>query len=209
MRRLAEEHNFRIVITNTSPSLTRQLEAGEFASDGQAVYFFPRLDQGVEWCENSMLSASETADAEASMSFIDQLAALVPEARNLDVFLEYLHRVEIEAGTYLMKKGDAPDSLYFIDQGQVTAQLEDDKVIRLETMGVGSVVGELGFYLKKQRTASVIADAPTVAYRLDLNDLERMEQEHPEVASAFHQIIVHLLSERVTHLINTVNALEN
>jgi hypothetical protein len=35
-----------------------------------------------------------------------------------------------------------------------------------------------------------------------------MEQSDPEAASHLHQIVIRLLSERVTHLVDTVNALE-
>jgi hypothetical protein len=35
-----------------------------------------------------------------------------------------------------------------------------------------------------------------------------MEQNSPQVASYFHQLIVQLLAERATHLIRTVAALE-
>jgi SulP family sulfate permease len=69
-------------------------------------------------------------------------------------------------------------------------------------------VGELGFYLDRRRTAAVIADEPSCVYRITRHDLRRLEQENPDAASAFHLIIARLLSERVVHLIDTVDALQ-
>ena len=121
-----------------------------------------------------------------------------------------MQREEVQAGSYLITRGDPSDSLLFIEQGQVTAQIEspEGRIIRLETMGAGSVVGELGLYLQKERTADVVADMPTVVYRLSVTQLKSMETTDPDVASALHRIIIHLLAERVVHLITTVNALE-
>jgi sulfate permease, SulP family len=80
--------------------------------------------------------------------------------------------------------------------------------VRLEAMKSGRVIGELGFYLGQKRTAAVVADEPSVVYLLSANNLAKMEKTAPEVASYFHQLIIHLMAERTTHLIRTVAALE-
>jgi len=63
-------------------------------------------------------------------------------------------------------------------------------------------------YLNKPRTAAVVTDEPSTIYRLSIQALKRMEQNDPEAASAFHHGIIRLVSERLTHLINTVDALQ-
>lgn len=75
-------------------------------------------------------------------------------------------------------------------------------------MGSGRVIGELGFYLGTARTASVIADTPGVVHMLTRAQLTQIEQQHPEAASALHRLIIRLVAERATHLISTVNALQ-
>ena len=77
--------------------------------------------------------------------------------------------------------------------------------MRLHTLGLGTSVGELGLYLGTTRTASVIADSPTIAYRLTQAALSEMEEKDPELAAAFHKFVVRLLSER---LIATTQSLE-
>ena len=109
-----------------------------------------------------------------------------------------------------MRQDDAPDNIYFVESGQVTAQLEypNQAPVRLETMKSGRVIGELGFYLGQKRTAAVIADEPSTVYLLSSKNLAKMEKQAPEVASYFHQLIIQLMAERTTHLIRTVAALE-
>ena len=210
LKLLAQENQFKIIITGAIPGVKRQLEDSNFGHDGHIVQILPHLDQGVEWCEDAMLFESGIMNLDQMPTLLEQLNSLQPEQQHLDQLLDYLQREEVQAGSYLITRGEPSDSLFFIEQGQVTAQIEspEGRIIRLETMGAGSVVGELGLYLQKERTADVVADMPTVVYRLSVTQLKSMETTDPDVASSLHRIIIHLLAERVVHLITTVNALE-
>ena len=122
--------------------------------------------------------------------------------------MKYLERREAPEGHTLMHQGDPPHSLYFLESGQVTVQLEGKgERVRLRTMGPGTVVGELGLYLKLPSTASVVTDKPSVLYRLTAKALEELEQNEPEVASAFHRFIIHCLGERLMHTNESLRAL--
>lgn len=210
MVQLGKQYSFSVIITEPSTETSRQLETSGFCDNDDFACLFPNLDHGIEWCENKLLEeAGEDPDG-LVLPMLDQLAAILPEATNLDRMIDYFERLVVEPGQYLMRQGDRPDNLYVIESGQVTAQLEPPNrpPVRLETMGSGRMVGEMGFYLGQERTAAIIVDKPSTVYRLAIQDLRSMEQSDPEVASTLHQIVIHLLSERVTHLVDTVNALE-
>jgi SulP family sulfate permease len=98
--------------------------------------------------------------------------------------------------------------MFFVESGQVTARIEgnDGGAVRLETIGGGRAVGELGFYLGRRRSAAVVADETSSVYRITRDDLQRLQQEHPDAASTFHLIIVRLLSERAVHQTDAVDA---
>jgi SulP family sulfate permease len=80
--------------------------------------------------------------------------------------MEFLEKVQIQEGEYLIRQGDEADTLYFIELGEVSVylELEDGRRVRLQTLGLGTAVGEPGLYLGTTCTASVIADSPTIAY---------------------------------------------
>jgi CRP-like cAMP-binding protein len=162
------------------------------------------------YAENQILLAAGLNLRDYQESLRTQLRSLLPDTTNLDNLLSYFERLDVGSGYYLMKQGDPPEALYFIESGQVTAQLEfsDRNPVRLGTMRGGHVVGEIGFYLNQARTAAVVTDEPSTIYRLSMQTLKQMEQNDPEAASAFHQGIIRLISERATHLISTVNALQ-
>lgn len=195
---LAERRAITLVFTQVAPTIERQLERGllRHAAPGR-VRIFASLDHGLEWCENALLAALPAAPAEG----LDA---------DLDALLAGFERCDFAPGDYLIRQGDQPDDLFFVERGQVTAQIEAPGAppARLESMRGGRMVGELGFLLNTRRTAAVVADEPTTARRISRAALERLKHERPEAAAALSELIARLLSERVVHLIGTVEALQ-
>lgn len=209
MRELMRQREGKMLITSAEPKVCDQLQSGGLQAD-DTVLFLDSLDHGIAWCEDKMIGQAWRDSLEAPADLVSQLAELLPDQINFEPLLTYLDRTECPQGEYLIRQGDPPGSLYFIESGQVSALLEQDgqPAVRLQTMGPGHLVGEIGFYLNQPRTASVKTDKPSVIYRLTREALQQMEKEAPETASTFHRLIVHLVSERVSHLTATVEALE-
>jgi SulP family sulfate permease len=187
-----------------------QFDDAEDGKTDKTVHIFPDLDHGLAWCENQILLAAgaNPNDQTESLNFL--FSALLPDTPDLDRLLNYFERLDVGAGTYLTRAGDPPGDLYFIESGHVTAQLEfpDRAPIRLETMGGGRVVGEISFYLNQPRTASVVTDTVCTIHHLSRQTLKQMTQHDPEAAALFHQGIIRLLAERLTHTTNTVHTLQ-
>ena len=123
--------------------------------------------------------------------------------------MKYLEKKEVKEGEYLMRQGDQPDEMYFIEAGLVSVQLElpDGKILRLRSMRGGTTVGEMGMYLGNERTASVVADRPSVVYRLSRSALSEMEKNDTKVAALLHHWIARLLAERLADNNRTIEAL--
>jgi SulP family sulfate permease len=209
MLQWCEEQKIVLVLTGLRDRALQQFTRGGFSEQPGIFHFFSDLDHGVEWCEDEIIAETSTGEP-TKRDLVAELKAIVGEHRQVEKLLPHMNRREYAPGEYLIRQGDEPDRIYFIDSGQVTAQLEvpDQPTVRLERMGSGRSVGELGFYLEIKRTAAVIVDEPSVIFSLSKQQLAKMEQADPEAANLFHRIIVHLLGERVVHLIRTVNALE-
>ncbi len=56
------------------------------------------------------------------------------------------------------------------------------------------MVGESGLYANLVRTATLVAEKPTIAYALTRDALDAMESEDPLVATAFHGAVVRSLA---------------
>jgi SulP family sulfate permease len=65
----------------------------------------------------------------------------------------------------------------------------------------------MGMYLGNTRSASVVADRPSIVYCLSKESLKEMEKKSPEVAALLHKWIAGLLAERLAANNRTIEAL--
>ena len=204
---LARDGDFSLTFAGLPPTLREQFGQGGLGEATEGLRFAPNLDRAAEWVEDQLCFMAESGGEQPLDA---SLQALVPGPATTRL-VGYLERREFSPGVYLIRQGDMPDVLYFIESGQVTAQLEQpgQQLLRLETMRGGRMVGELGFYLGTRRSAAVVADQPTVVYVLTQDTLARIERDDPAAAHAVHRLVVHLLGERVLHLMWAVEALHS
>jgi SulP family sulfate permease len=207
-RQLAEAQSITLVLAHTSEKMQQQFELGGLSEDDERVRVFPDLDHGLEWCEEQLLEIELITKMVVPVTLRAQLADSGFEKANTARLMEFLERVNVEGGEYLIRQGDEADDVYFIEQGTVSVylELENGKRVRLQTLGLGTTVGELGLYLGTTRTASVIADSPAVAYRLTRTALSEMKEQEPELAATFHEFVAYLLSERLANTTRSLKA---
>jgi SulP family sulfate permease len=223
MLQLADSRDIKLVFTQMTPDLQKQLKKAFITSEHRTVLrIFPDQDHGVEWCENQILISENVLQEERKQPLFSYLERSFPETVEVARIMGYLDKREVEEGYCLMRQGEASDGLYFIESGQVIAQVSSDetsqdesvnseagygRTARLRAMRPGSVVGEVGMYLGIPRTASVVANRPSTLYYLSSEALMKMEEKDPALASAFHQFIARLLAERLSDNSRTIQAL--
>jgi sulfate permease, SulP family len=210
MKQVLAARAVALLIAGPSAQIRTQLIRAGFEGPGpDDAGCFPDLDRGLEWVENQLLHGPLSRLAQ-QQSLRENMAQLGFDDAHLSALITFLEKRSVGAGDYLIRQGDTSDGVYFLESGQVTAQLEllGKPAVRLESMGPGHVLGELGYYLGQQRSAAVIADEPCTVHFLSAANLTRMEQSAPELAARFHRAIVQLLAARTSHLVRVVEALE-
>ena len=65
----------------------------------------------------------------------------------------------------------------------------------------------MGFFRGVPRAASVVAEGPTVIYRLTRDAFDKMLAEDPTAAAALHKLIIKLLSDRLEFANREISAL--
>jgi len=199
LQKLAVKEDFTMIFTDLHPDIQRRMKV-VFEGDGERVCrIFPDLDHGVEWCENQMINTFKSIGLGTKPeTLIEQLVKGLSLPENVSRLMQYLDRQEVEEGTYIIRYGDPPRGMYFVERGQVTVQIEHEgKTLRIEKMGTGTVFGELGFYLGTKATANVVADQASSLYYLSITKLQEMEAHDPDISNQLHKFMVGLLSERV------------
>lgn len=201
MKQLINRLNVKLIFTGLTSDIETQLTQQGVIDRQQEesnCQVFLDLDRGVEWCENEILRAG-TFRRKRFMPIAIQLEEFFPMPECVNQFLGYLEKVRAESGDMLYHQGEPSDCIYFVESGQVSIvrELADGKTERMGTVGEGTVLGEIGFYMNTARSASVFANKSSRLYRLTRETLQRMQEDDPKVASACHQFIAQLLAERV------------
>jgi SulP family sulfate permease len=207
MTQIARSREFTLVLSGLSDKLRSRFEQENLREEPGVLRYAHDLDHAAEWCEDQLCANQH--DELARKSLLDHLLAIAPQPAT-ERLVGYMERAVLDAGDYLIRQGTEPDHLFFLESGQLTARLENpgQPSVRLETMQGGHAVGELGFYMGTRRSAAVVVDRPSVIYIMPQATLDRLEEEDSEAAYVFHRIIIHVLGERVLHLVRAIDALQ-
>jgi len=211
LKQVTEANDILMVWTSVTPAIVRKLELGGLhdATDHSFI-IKPTLDEGVEWCENKILTKQGMNDLTGFIERVEhQIKRVFPNLQGIDRLMKYLEKKELREGEILIKQDDTADEMYFVESGLVTIELElpNEKRMRLRSIRGGATVGEIGLYLRNTRTASVIASRNSVVYRLTGQSLKEMQEKDPEIAALFHEWIVRLLAERLVDNNKIIEAL--
>ena len=206
-RQMADAQEITLVLTHITENIQHQFELGGLFENEKGIRIFPDLDHGLEWCEEQLLEIEQVTTLHTPITLGAQLADSGFERNDTKRLLNYLERVTFDEGEYLIHQGDEADRLYFIEMGAVSIYLKlGNERVRLQTLGLGTAIGESGLYLGTTCATSVIADMPVTAYRLTRAALSEMKQKEPELAATFHEFAARLLSERLTSITRTLEA---
>ncbi len=194
---IGEQAEFTTLCTSVPPSVLPTLNRDAMINEG--LPFHPDADHAVEWCENHELAALNFPAEPPSLYLYDVLDKAIPGRPEVVKDLaRYFIAQDIAASSILAVQGDKTRDLFLIQKGRVSALLkaQNGQVIRLRTMGPGSIVGELAMYLGLPRSASLIAEMDSVVWRLTPEAVAAMERDHPHSASALHEILARMLASR-------------
>jgi len=166
--------------------------------EGEGWPVFADTDTALEWCEEKLLAEVAGGD-DGRRSADNWLASEIGNEDLLPRFVSYVDVIEYKAGDYLIRQGDAGDSLYLLFAGRATVLLRTAQgaEVRLRTMVGHTIVGEMGLYRALPRGASVRADQVTIAYRMSAEAMAKMEMEDPALAYAFHKLVIRTLAARL------------
>jgi len=211
LKQMAAANQFHLVLTEADKDIRARLARNGIDEQEDMIRIFPTMDYGMEWCESKLLLEEGGSSIIRAGSLRGQLRKLLPAPEQVEKFMAYLEREEGQQYHILINQGDPPDCMYFIDSGEVTTRLEMSrgKFIRLKSQRGGTMVGEMGLFLKQPRTATVVVSEPSVLYRLSLESYERMMHDDPELSFHLHQWIGRVLATRITENNSTLEVLLN
>jgi len=94
---------------------------------------------------------------------------------SLELLISMLVERRFDAGTTVVAEGEPGRSLFIVHSGQlvVSKLLDADsgRVLRMSNLAPGDFFGEMTLIEMQNRSATVVADSPTVLYELTSRDL--------------------------------------
>lgn len=200
--------NVEIVLSPMNADVQRVLKRADDIAFRTALEVASDLDHALEDAEDRLLA--RYCGAEPSGDIADQLVrALGPHPRLPDL-VAAMERMELEAGTFLIKAGEVASDIFVLATGRVKVEitLASGRRLRLRSMAAGAVLGEVAFYLGGKRTADVIIETRASLFRLTGVTLKRLEADDPTLAVLAHRLFASTLAERLT-LANRMVQLSN
>ena len=176
-----------------------------FKDEHWRITIYSDLDHALEWCEDELLKSSTIQPEKHDIKTI--LKSWLTSDQERNIFLSYLKQKKVKKSEYIFRQGDSAKYIYILEAGHASVYFESDKhPKRLAKVKEGSLIGEMGVFRNTTRFASFIADIDCVFYTLSQEDLEKLQDEQPRIASHFHHKVSCLLSERLAN--TTKNLIE-
>ncbi|MCW5209200.1 cyclic nucleotide-binding domain-containing protein [Desulfobulbus sp. US1] len=194
---LADSLNFTVILSSLSPQLKQQMLHNGIQPNEKSLNFASDLDRALSWCEDALLESDSGPQENLALPL--QLLAKGFKRKQIRLLKSYLQKSTLKSKELLVRQGEASDSVYFVESGQVSIYLQTGNThpVRLQTICIGTMVGEVGYCLNVPRTATVVADTDTVVYRLTKNSMQAIQKEEPLLAESIKDLMLRVIAERL------------
>ena len=205
LEQLCNRYQTTLTITGLRPEIEAELKRTQFIPKPK-IEVMTDIDRGLEWIEDRLLAfyrqkrKTKIYKGQLGEVGLRDILAIAMDAASVDILMGYCEPIRLRSGTGLFRQGELSDALYFLESGELSVLLPlpgglDAK--RLRSFSPGTVVGEMGLYCRQPRSADVVTDMDCKMRKLTIEQIEKMEKEHPEVAIQFHIFVVKLLAGRL------------
>ncbi len=105
---------------------------------------------------------------------------------------------EFPEGARVIREGDEADKMYLVLEGELDVTLGEDKDrVKIASMGVGEVIGEVAVVAREKRSADVFAVTTTKLLSLDTLSLERLQRFSPYLSSRLFLNLANIIGKRL------------
>lgn len=201
----------RLIVCGLKPQISERLNRLLLGgTDAPPLLYFEEVDQALAWCEDRLLHDWQDRPSKHQTHRIaDQMARALGHREAFQTLQPYLEKIELAPQSALIRQGEGGADIYFIESGSIKVHLntEDERPVHLRTLGPGTIVGEMSFFLQRARTASATAETAATVWRLRQQHLSRMAQVEPQLAHALNSYFLRTIAERLDQSNRVVKSL--
>jgi SulP family sulfate permease len=200
LHNFCEQRGVTLVYCALSPAILWTLErVGIFGSKIRQSAFADR-NLALAWCENQVLAKAKVDTNTGLAGFDTWLAQQLGERVRSADLMAYMERKDVEGSRIIYREGEPADNVDLVAAGSLAIDIAKGtgETLRVRTVMAHTVVGEMGFFRRSVRSATVSADGPVTLFTLTRANFERMRRERPDLALEFDDFILRVMADRVS-----------
>jgi len=196
LRNYCDRNGTTIVYSSLTRAIRGGLERGGFIGARSRHQAFDDLHVAVAWCEDKLL-ADEAVKIDSD--FVSWLQSQIDASLKAADLIAYFKRKDLDGPMVLYRQGEAADTIDLIAAGHLAIDVatRGGENLRVRRIATHTVVGEMGFFRRSLRSATVSSEGPATLFTLTHANFEQMRQERPDLASAFLALVICILSNRI------------
>lgn len=198
LRHLCDKRGVTLEICGMQPRMAKILTAEGVVDKTGDRRAYASLDEALEEAERVILARND-AGALPAPSLGAWLEQEIADEEKAAALMRWLEKRTFDIGECLALQGASADEIFFIESGNVSVVVTDadGDETRLRTMTSCTILGEIGFFGNRPRTATVRAEAPTVAYVLSRPVLKELQESDPRSALTLQRLVINTLADRL------------
>ena len=204
LRDFCAKRGITLVYSSPSASVETSLRRGGCLENSKSA--FSDLNLALAWCEEQLLGMG---NVNASAGFEEWLLNQMGSNVVLVELLAYFEMKSTTGSEVIYHQGDAADTLDLVADGTLVVDVADERgaSVRVRRINTHSVVGEMGFFRRSMRSATVSSDGPAKLFTLTHARFDQMRRDRPDLASAFADFILCTMADRIESANRSVAAL--
>ena len=209
LRNFCDKHGATVVYSSLSAATRAVLRAGGLFDDRSRHQAFTDLNFALAWCEDRLIAQGNLQSDDGLAGFEPWLAQQLGANAEVADLVAYLERKEVDDAQILYRQGDPADTIDLVAAGNLAVDIAtgNGESLRVRRIMTHSVLGEMGFFRRTVRSATVSSEGKAVVFTLTRSSFERMRREHPALASAFDDFMIKTLADRMEFANRAVAAL--
>jgi SulP family sulfate permease len=171
------------------------------SKDHDEPLIFSEADYAVEYMEDLLLERYDGHSIDHSIR--DHLDRIFVDEQKVKVLMDAMEKVELAEREKLFEQGDPDTGFYMLEKGSMTALIstEHDGWKRVKKFRPGSLIGEMSAYtLDRVRTATVVANEPSVVYHLTSEKLAQLGSGNMMLSASIHELVARTLGNRIAYM---------
>jgi SulP family sulfate permease len=199
LRNICNQQGITLACSGLSPATRATLEQGGIVGGKTRHRAFADMNLALAWCEDQLLAKARLETGVALAGFEPWLQDRLGPGVRAAEFMAYLERKDVAGPQVLYRQGEPADTLDFVAVGSLAIDIarQDGESLRVRHVSTHTVLGEMGFFRRAARSATVSSDGPATVFTLTRDCFERMRRERPDLATAFDDFIIRVLADRV------------